>query len=783
MEYKISMPKKRPVVTILENILPKALIIGGEHIADYLGNKLIDSGCEVVKEENYSSKLGHFDYIFQFDNFDAVDSGLKKYLKDEGKFLFIETLPEENITSSAKIKILRIGDPLLWSPQELIEKILKTIFLTRDAAVIDVRRKPKATPAVDYVPKIPERPSKRDHSPLVVKKSALSFKKIIGLSFLFLLLLIMVSGGFIAWRLMLLRDAFGEFRTHIASSNWQQSFADLKKTHQELGNIRKIYAVSSQILFPIRDVSFFKDIGAFISVSDSLLTDTEELLSSLPNPSAENSSFPVFGNGVSQADFLRIEGKIREMQQTVSLANEKLKGSAPPFFPKDSFFSLLSFVQNKLGAANTIMPLLEKIIFTKEKKVYLVLFQNNMELRPTGGFIGSYALLTIQDGKILDFKIEDVYTADGQLKGHVDPPMPIRKYLSQPHWFLRDSNFDPDFAISADRAAWFLQKEMGVNVDGIVGVNLFFAQDLLSATGSLNLADFNNEEIRADNFFEKAHEFSQKDFFPGSTQKKDFLSSVATALFTKLGGGRSMIWFEVLPKVKKSLEEKNIIIAAKDESLQQMIEEKGFGGRMTLVKCVLGEKPCYADYLSVNEANLGVNKVNYFINKSVTLEKTINANGEILSSVTLSYENSATNEIYPDATYVNYLRLFTPSGSVLKSATLNNVPISPADLTVEAYGSDKTVFGFLVRITSGGKGTVKVMYALPSPISANISSYQLFFQKQPGDKTSPLVVSILFPDNLKLSPTNFQSTTSHQGEIYYTTDTSVDRIFAMDVGH
>lgn len=777
------MSKRRHVITIEENILPKALIISGEHIADYLGNSLIDQGCEVDKKENYSAKLPRYDYIFQFGNFPLADEALEKHLKSGGKFLFIETYPEEDITYSQKIKILRVGDVSLWSPQELVEKILKTIFLTKEPVIVDARRKLVHKKPLPQAKETPVKPGLKDHSRLLVKKSALPLKKIIIFSFLLLLIFLVSLGGFIAWRIFALQNTVHKFRSHIASSYYKEATIDLRQVHKEINNFRKIYGVSSQVLFFLRDASFFKDIGAFLSVSDSLLTNTEELLTVLPDNLSDGSSFPMFGQGVSKGDFMRISSKIKDMQQTVISAKRELDNTHLPFFPKDSFSAILSFMGDRLVAASEIIPLMEKIIFTEEKKVYFILFQNNMELRPTGGFIGSYGLVTIQNGKILDFKIEDVYTADGQLRGHVEPPLPIKKYLSQPHFFLRDSNFDPDFAASAARAAWFLEKEMGTEVDGVIGINLFFIEKLLRVTGGLRLPDFNNEEITADNFFQKAHTFTQGNFFPGSTQKKDFLRSLATALLTKLGSGKEIIWFEILPKIKESLEEKNIILTSSDESLQKIIEEKGFGGRMTDIACVSDDKSCYPDYLSVIEANLGVNKVNYFINKSVTVEKKISSSREILSLITLSYENSATNEIYTDATYVNYLRVYVPAGSMLQSVTLNNMPIAQNDLTVEGYGSDKTVFGFLVRITSGSKGTVKITYTLPHRIEMNDSSYQLFFQKQGGDKTSPLVLSMLFPKNWKFAPSNFKSTSSHEGEIYYTTATSVDRIFAVDVNY
>ena len=88
-------------------------------------------------------------------------------------------------------------------------------------------------------------------------------------------------------------------------------------------------------------------------------------------------------------------------------------------------------VREKIEIARDLLPILPQVLGVKEKKSYLFLLQNNMELRATGGFIGSYALAIFENGRLLDFQVEDVYTADGQLKGHVEPPEPIKKYLGE----------------------------------------------------------------------------------------------------------------------------------------------------------------------------------------------------------------------------------------------------------------------------------------------------------------------------------------------------------------
>jgi len=111
---------------------------------------------------------------------------------------------------------------------------------------------------------------------------------------------------------------------------------------------------------------------------------------------------------------------------------------------------------------------LPSILGQDTNKNYLILFENNMELRPTGGFIGHTVLQNFGGGKLNGLDINDIYSADGQLKGHGEPPAPIKNYLGEANWWFRDSNWDPDFPTSAERAEWFLNKEMDQNFDGVI---------------------------------------------------------------------------------------------------------------------------------------------------------------------------------------------------------------------------------------------------------------------------------------------------------------------------
>src|SRR3989344_1662095 len=143
-------------------------------------------------------------------------------------------------------------------------------------------------------------------------------------------------------------------------------------------------------------------------------------------------------------------------------------------------------LRKKISKINTLLPGLGKIIGIGEQRVYLILLQNDTELRPTGGFIQTVGLLTLKNGQIIDLKTFDTYSLDGQLKGYVEPPSDLKKYLGESGWYLRDSNWDPDFSLSAQRAEWFLEKEIGRKVDGVISINTTSLKHFIGILGPLS---------------------------------------------------------------------------------------------------------------------------------------------------------------------------------------------------------------------------------------------------------------------------------------------------------
>ncbi|KKU95591.1 MAG: hypothetical protein UY27_C0013G0008 [Candidatus Gottesmanbacteria bacterium GW2011_GWA1_48_13] len=392
------------------------------------------------------------------------------------------------------------------------------------------------------------------------------------------------------------------------------------------------------------------------------------------------------------------------------------------------------------------------------KQTYLVLLQNSMELRPTGGFIGSIAVVSVENGAVLDVSVSDVYALDGQLKGHVPPPTPIRDLLHQEHWYLRDSNWNPDFAKSGERAAWFYQKEAGTAVDGVIAVSLPFIVELLKATGPLELSDY-PDRITAENFFGKALFYTQTEFFPGSTQKKDFLGSAATTLLLKLSESRGVSPTGVFRAIAGGLDNRDLQLYFAASDVQNLVDHFGWTGRVWGREGCVGADvhSCLFDPVFAAEANLSVNKANAFIGRERVRQVVFDESGTIRESLIFSYRNPSSGPP-KDAggAYRGYVQIVLPSDAKEVTITVNGegVPRREAGIAAPTVPfwewsaeGDISVVGLAFDVPAGGMSSVGVSYGREARMvfGSTGAVFEAYDQKQAGIADASWQLSLRYP--------------------------------------
>jgi len=426
-----------------------------------------------------------------------------------------------------------------------------------------------------------------------------------------------------------------------------------------------------------------------------------------------------------------------------------------------------------LRLAQELNPHLDTLFAKDSEKKYLLLFANNMELRPGGGFIGSFAILKMKNYTIQDLELYDVYDADGQLSVHIDPPKPISKFLNQTHWFLRDSAFTGDFVVNFKEAEYLLGQELNeTDFDGGMLITTTGVQNLLKAVPSLYIPDF-TESITSDNFYIKAQLYAEEEFFPGSQQKKSFLSSVTNQMLLSLHDASLPIIFNEL---EEALDKKQLVMFSKNPDIQSLFEKNYWSGRILNPTCSVSDAlHCIPDYLFPLDANLGVNKANFYTSNPMELEVNIDMKGKITNTYSVTYTNDSHNGVFPGGTYKNYFQLLLPPNAFIESVMIDGETLDEYDETNFEY---KTV-GFLVSIDPQQSKKVQIVYSLPTTIVSGHGTYQLILQKQIGSQNADFKFTFSYPKNMTIERHNL-SPLAKDNEIIYNTSISSDRIFLIE---
>ena len=441
-------------------------------------------------------------------------------------------------------------------------------------------------------------------------------------------------------------------------------------------------------------------------------------------------------------DIDRLERELQYLESEVKIYKGFAKNQVVDSFEKINFLS----IRNIVKGGRVLMGSTPNILGNNSKKTYLLLFQNNMELRPTGGFIGSFALVTFSDGRLVDMSVQDVYSADGQLRGHVEPPYPIKKYLNQAGWYLRDSNWDPDFPASAQKIEWFLDKELDIPVDGVIAIDLHLVKDLIKETGPVFLKDFQTE-IMADNLYEKTQTEVQGNFFPGSSKKANFLTALSRELMGEISTRPIQNYVGVLKVVYKNLDERHIQIFLHDQDAQESLSEIGWDGSVAKPTCGVG---CYPDWFGANEANMGVNKANYYIDRNYQLNVNLKKEG-IVKSLSINYQNNANLVIADNGNYKVYLRLMVPTESKLLYARVKGAGEVNDIYPDETSLNGRKEYGFYFEILPQQKREFSISWKNEADKNLDLESYFLYWRKQAGIEDTPAHITIETEGSMKIN--------------------------------
>ncbi len=410
---------------------------------------------------------------------------------------------------------------------------------------------------------------------------------------------------------------------------------------------------------------------------------------------------------------------------------------------------------------------------------FLIIFQNNNEMRATGGFIGSYAIVSVSNGQLKNIFIDGIYNPDGQLKENIIPPRPIRKISAG--WSTHDANWFPNFPDSARKIAWFYEKTGGPTVDGVIAVTPIVLEKLLEISGPIEMEEY-GVVVDSENFVETTQFKVEVDYDRVENNPKRFIADLTPKVVNKIMQETDLSRaIRILSVFSSALQEKHIQIYSFDSEVQKLISRQGWSGEI---------KQTDKDFLMVVNSNLNGFKTDGVIDEYIDHKATINQDGSVIAEVSIKRVHNGGDKAFEWFNKVNsnYMRVYVPLGSQLLEAEGYTKEVIKDPLNYEKLGfkedpdvkkqeeaiqidketgtmiyeeNGKTVFANWVYVSPKEEVIVRYKYLLPFKINLTeneFASYSLLAQKQAGSRGSKFSSQLEFPESFKKSwiyPENF----------------------------
>ncbi|OGL70969.1 hypothetical protein A3B32_02250 [Candidatus Uhrbacteria bacterium RIFCSPLOWO2_01_FULL_53_9] len=415
-------------------------------------------------------------------------------------------------------------------------------------------------------------------------------------------------------------------------------------------------------------------------------------------------------------------------------------------------------IETTLNVAIPLMRILPVMGGFNEPQQYLLLLQNTGELRPTGGFWGTYGAMTVQNGEVAFLETDDIYAVDVLSIGNIDtePPLPLKKYLGVDTWYMRDMNWSADVPTSVQNGLAAYAREIAfapspvqtgtisaTDFDGAILVTPAVGKALLAALGPVKAGGL---VFRSETFFDDLQhevEVAYRDRDIASQDRKDVIGELLRTLLAGLLQSNPSEWGPYIDVAHEALKNQDIVLYHRDPAIQRLLEEQNWAGDVRV--------SAQSDHFMVVDANMAALKTDARLDRSYAYIVTPLMNGRYQASLRIDYDHNGGFD-YRTTRYRTYTRVYVPEGSelvrvdgALKDDRLKNPNAEAGD--VEVYSEfGARVFAAFTSVEPGASGSLTFHYLLPERIERQIEkgAYVLDVQRQIGVGRVPLSLNIDF---------------------------------------
>ncbi len=410
-------------------------------------------------------------------------------------------------------------------------------------------------------------------------------------------------------------------------------------------------------------------------------------------------------------------------------------------------------------------------------KTFLILFENNAESRYGGGFVGSVGLVHVNHGQVKSDPIKSVYSYDYVVTQDPNYYTETDSNGYKVSYSLRDGIQNLDWPTNARREAAIFNKESGQNVDGVIAITPEILRTLLRNTGPIYLDDY-KKTITADNILDSIQ--LEVESGTDKQQRKDpktILSSVANQLLAKLTQKNISELQSFVPQFQDLLRSHQILLFAKDESVQQSIVKLGYDGGLIQFG---------GDFFMTAEQNIVAEKSSTFIDRSLARHIKIIADGTVTVDVTFKrthtsdfqyqYVDPATGgQAWLVAANTSNVKVALPAGSKITSQAENT--------QIKLEGSEKfyDVYTFSTQVQPLQTGEYGFSYTLPAKqFMDNTLNFKSYLQATNGGFNTNITTTVEAPNGYVLMATNKNNLTQlNPSTIVYNINSDQDQFLSL----
>jgi hypothetical protein len=504
------------------------------------------------------------------------------------------------------------------------------------------------------------------------------------------------KGEIIATNIIESAEHLKELDASTAKKKLQQNQTELAEIESFIKKARgETLAIGLGGIFPaIRDgLGLIKNISTF-NVSLIALTETVADLQTNGFAYFQNGGRSLI-NGLTRTKTL-LGGLITDASQiqnkTARLKNAATLIGATHERLSDEYVTYASQFHLWDEALESIIAFLD----TKVDRQILLLFQNNSEMRPAGGFIGSYGVLTVNEGQMANLEVQDIYWPDHPMNVDVKviPPKPLQNITTD--WGARDANWFFDFPTSARSVSYFLEnsrvyKEPSITFDGVIAINTNVLGTLLKAVGPIPVEEY-ELVITDQNFLEELQREVEtgKDKSAGDNPKK-ILSVVAPELIERLDFITTEQKTELQDALIDHVKRKDIMITINDSKIANLLETFGLDGAVQKLP-----QQFWGSYLAVVNANIAGGKSDAFTDQYIAARVDVATDGSAFTDVQVirTHKGGSEKDWWYNADNQSYIQIYTNPNTELVSLEGNTAKRQK----ITNYGAEYTTSSLVTVI-------------------------------------------------------------------------------------